>query len=47
MTEQAAQIANIRSGAADRKPPLFTSPVSATAIITLFVMLGVKLLGQF
>jgi hypothetical protein len=45
MFEQAAKMENIQP-AADRNPALFTSPISATAIIALFLMLGVKLLMQ-
>jgi len=43
MSEQAAHIDNI-SWAGSRKSRLFTSAVSATAIISLFVVLGVRLL---
>jgi len=43
MSEQAVQIDNIR-WAGSRKSRLFTSSVSATAIISLFVVLGVRLL---
>jgi hypothetical protein len=45
MNEQAAQIDNIRFAADGRKPRSFTSPVSATAIIALFVVLGMNLLA--
>jgi hypothetical protein len=43
MSEQAAQIGNIVS-AGNKKQRLFTSYVSATAIVALFVVLGVRLL---
>jgi hypothetical protein len=43
MSERVVQIDNIR-WAGTRKQRMFTSSVSATAIIALFVVLGVRLL---
>jgi hypothetical protein len=45
MNEQAAQIDNIPFADGSNKPRSFTSPVSATAIIALFVVLGMNLLA--
>jgi len=45
MNKQAAQIANIPLAEGSNKPRSFTSPVSATAIIALFVVLGMNLIA--
>ena len=45
MNDQAARIDNIPFAAGIKKPGGFTSPVSATAIIALFVVLGVNLIA--
>jgi len=46
MTDLSAQIDNIPYAPGARKTALFTSAVSATAIISLFVVLMVQMLGR-
>ena len=45
MNDQAARIDNIPFAEGSNKPRSFSSPVSATAIIALFVVLGVNLIA--
>jgi hypothetical protein len=46
MTDDCAQISNIAMVRDSKTLKLFTSAVSATAIVSLFVVLSVQLLGQ-
>lgn len=46
MQNDAARLAMIPAASSAKKPRLFTSIVSATAFVALFVVLGVNLLAQ-
>jgi hypothetical protein len=46
MNDPSAQIDNIPIAPGAKKVALFTSAVSATAIVSLFVVLAVQLLGR-